>query len=1506
MNGEHDVAILCHLERLGPKYEAGWTYFGLNLSAALVASAVGTPGTATKQDLELWRHKIAQDDGIELWLEKQDGTAGPIDPVDSQLEVVDHPAPLPDADKQRLVDLLHGELHEADTVATWDPADSPAQDGENDRVFRNVLGYVSTLPAPLPQSVGISLVFRVQDGVLEDGAKLFAAPHVVLLDEGNRIFSWTPGDSGPAALTDSEYQERVRLHRWGYVEDPAGRRNPAAYLAPFDLEQAQDPDAFFDFASHWIRKPGGNDHCAGEDWLTRLEDRAADAFDLPRHMVDGVLEAVVENNPGHLDAFRNAFLAALRDRADLGARERTDGGSLVRDVLRRILPGEADADLRRAVEAALETYDQSLALDAWRDLVQTALPDLADLSVLALPPGRVEDERGHFDRLYQAFEDEASLRRLVLAQWGAALDSAAEEPVRRFWRENRAQVDALLHEMPLGKRLARANLAHAWTRHVILPGKVDDQEALGNNFRQLLLCYAELRLHLPIDPQAPTACQDFDLGPRPRTPDAPPGGWADGLEGRLRDHLRSFANAYVEDRLLPPKARPGEENFGPGTATDLPHALTLQVDRLGSAADDGSVEDVEDLLRRIAGVGILMRREGSTWRCLNMAHPVLARQEIQRDVLAPLRLVYERGQRQALVTYDNQPLVAESPAVGLAADLELKGREGTDLTQLLGYVPALRRDEDGESYESTEWSKLPGLAFGKTYEVAPFLIGNSGALPAELANGHPAKLRDTPEGLNVPGDLVRKVPYLRRVRVGRPHWVGVDPQGRPDKSSLPAIPADVTPLAGELPETVDHDEFPLLLLHASRNPAVPERSAFTFQLRKPPTSLQTWDRWRAAEAGGAKDVRIDVWADYHRTAQQNRLATREEDRVDLSLDDPAVEREMLVELIPRRAAGSEESLRVATRPSGAPAEEIEHYRDLPITVICQLLEEGPPPESRLERTGPSTVRVWVHAGEVWELRVHALVRTSWFDDEEQRRFHPAARNLTDEEGNPWKDENDEPVPRRSVPLETGASAYVFDPVRLLVEGADLTPLTGESLPRELYRTVEPAVRGDRVFLTLDRPAFSQADVVDRLEIYRQLWRWEGRPLDEFQFGKPETWRRWELQGFPTRRDEDRLVTSSPLRLREGSNGLPKILFEEDLSHDPRARYMRFGARAFHRYRGLLPRAEASVEAYDAKTFWKRLSVSCRYSEPVVPKPAVKLVVPLTEAGKEGQTPGLLVVLNEPWYEVGGLAERLEARVEIVKVPSKEEETRPDELPQFGPDPIRTGLAWNGDAPEPELHGPIGHTFDTDAEAPLFVASSFVLRFEHPQPLEGHLAKVRFRRELVAAGTVGGGRESPWTCGYWVQLLDDARCFGLTDVEQCYVEELEGEPDVFRIRHRETGEPIEPVGTTRGFRRTYFVAVATRTIHDVRGREDEEFAGLYEWQNDRFERIPGTGSSSMPTEGDLCVRLLEIEEREGGMLKTVEEKLFGEKPEENQQGPKEADAEARVFRFSPPIHGKRSE
>ena len=190
-------------------------------------------------------------------------------------------------------------------------------------------------------------------------------------------------------------------------------------------------------------------------------------------------------------------------------------------------------------------------------------------------------------------------------------------------------------------------------------------------------------------------------------------------------------------------------------------------------------------------------------------------------MLVPYRLNYVNGQRSAIVSYENRPIIAPDE---MTRTSEFEGQSTATTRPLYQFVYEL---VDGAIERDKDWSRLPMLIFGKSFKAAAFWITNALHLPADLIDGHPAELGSVDHfnaastGL---GEFVRTLKYLRMVRIGRVHFAsakrlqatvgGTAESEQAIQDALPAIPADCHPLSRQLrsvvavPRVCTHDYWP--------------------------------------------------------------------------------------------------------------------------------------------------------------------------------------------------------------------------------------------------------------------------------------------------------------------------------------------------------------------------------------------------------------------------------------------------------------------------------------------------------------------------------------------------------------------------------------------------------------------------------------------------------------------------------------------------------------------------
>jgi hypothetical protein len=695
----------------------------------------------------------------------------------------------------------------------------------------------------------------------------------------------------------------------------------------------------------------------------------------------------------------------------------------------------------------------------------------------------------------------------------------------------------------------------------------------------------------------------------------------------------------------------------------------------------------------------------------------------------PTPLHVQDGMRQAMVTYDNQPLTAVSPVTLFDFDKKLAqagtGNAAPVSSLLLEYVhPTLL------SPPNTTDGKLLGLYFAGIFEFAAGRVSNSGALPPAFARtGSPGLLASV---INLRAkEYICRAQYKRTVPIGgirfsSPGFKEVNDSSR--SLDFPSIPDDVYPLARErnLTKANSKDAHEPLLLLTSLLPNK-KRSSYAFQISPPAIDLQTWDRYVTKGANSAGSVsladRIKLWADFY---EQTATAAGS---VDLTLDDPAVTG-VIITL--DRVSGS--PVAPPQRPNPPliwkptnDASSLKTYRRSPLPITISV-DSGASRGSLFVPTTADSAVVTVPPASLYRLTL-----TLTLDALASQRFFNA-------------------VP----------SVYTF-----LIETASEELPTSSALRAAFSTPVNLVGKGPsslNFHLELDQSVVGFRNI-STANVEAQEWRWNGRqgsyPFstvpDPNVHPTPPDLLDWEIGAFATRSMLDATVRTMARKAPPQSDPLRASLqVAEDISDDLGARFFRSRVIARNRYGSLTGQPDPKIASGEdnSASQWTRTLVPARLFGSQ-PKPAIKLILPLTEslpsslAGSDApNTASLLVVLQGPWYSIGGLGEVLTHQIVVLSDSKKQE---------AGRDPIEPFIAPGTDYTLQPLVGPVGHTFDSNQIAPRWVNSSFIV----PPPTHGLdtdlrnvFVKLRFKRVIdpQSLHPAGATVESEWTAPYWVQFL----------------------------------------------------------------------------------------------------------------------------------------------------------
>jgi hypothetical protein len=1465
-----DLILLPTLERLHPYGGAGLTAFGMTLSVAL-----GDPKKLGS--LGAWK-----DLGISFLQPWSWGAPGPQLASDLILEIervvffslpdgakskpvpIHHQARNKDFDKALSKRFLEFVKLEPEGQISWSWSPGSTKVGRSSRPWPGLVGQVSLYPYPLPQALRLAFYLELDEDL---GPRVVAAP-VLRFQIGGTLVELIPK---PPQNEDN----RTMAYDWPAPTPPAPvpPGNPAApptppapapatQSLPTIVAQTMPCDTgnptkttYFDFESLWVKT---NDvTVTSTDWRAGLELRLAEQLHIPRTVVEwmknerksraaakkktlGKNQVDEKKTDPELAASypKLAWFAIQQLQAVLGPglRKGPDGSLLQRasEFLKMgpLPPGFQD----RAIAWFAKDSDGHQWRGWLREAVSGApLADgvtgarLLDAAISAAPEEAIarllsfDQTVSELDQLLASVAAPETVRALFKLQWKAYVESNFKTPGSSTEEKlARALAGDLPKEVDLQRLLLLDHLGEHWDE---IQKAFADSPSLDGVRTGIKNSYVKILKKLP----API--------------------W--------KDPVLESLGATFSDRVLPQELDSLEQS---GT-----RGLTFQLDTL--AQDPGK----DDLLQHMQGMAVLMRTNGgpdSDWHCLNLAAANVGGTIID-PVLIPSRLAYVNDLRSPTLSYDNAPLTVPGP-MGHA---EVAGAELRDPNEEHKAID----DPLIELTHSTK-GKIPALVFGRSYEIQPFLVTNSGALPKLLTNGNPWELKaKIPNNLKSGATPISRK-YLREAHVGALRFLSDEASG------LPPIPANVAPQIRELaPESVLPKDDPLLarktdaglagmplLLLASpgfhTKPGVKLRDAFKFSMLPPTVDLQTWDRWVAMDAA-TKDRRKFVWRSFHQLSYEQGLKESKLEKAGVYLDDPAVAG-IWVELV-QIEAGKQTSLgSLSFTLPGKVAQEIKPDFSNWKTARCTLKTEqhDPIPVSfSFDKDGNLKVRVrdqdLLPASPVKPL-IGKLFRLSFY-----AFLKPGAEDLFKQK---------EYVPRED--KKEGTS-----PWHLLIE-IPRSFTRSQQLQTSLRKALSPKFEDGNLKVALDlndKDLLGLQGAIYRAELLHQVWSWRGRPPAPLPVGasQDDDPKRvaFEMSEFGERSDDEHRRLPMP-RTANTKSLEPVFLYQENLvapgpQGDRRALYHRFSARVFSRWEGILPDEESFLDAQDemTKVRWRPLFVPCRQTGDV-PVPKVKLVLPLTQGESENVTdgPGLLVVTDGAWYEVGGLAEEL--GVEVMEVTGPVDKRI--QYHQAGTDPIMTGQSAGEILGDPEgalrtsayridfeLVGAIGHHRDHSQTAPRFLASSFLLARPlicHkessgkdkilPVDLSWWFLKLRFRRILHLPS---GEAVSDWSAPFWVQILP-----GVERVEEDWfgsgdLEVLMDDKDQVCVKGRTVPAPQEKL---------HLFGVVTRKVIDFAGRPDQEvYLGVWRPGQGRWVTdVKATDSKTPGSREGLYVRWIEVQ------------------------------------------------
>lgn len=1312
----------------------------------------------------------------------------------------------------------------------------------------------------------------------------------------------------------------------------------AAYMQPVPIPtQQQAAGAWINFSDQRVRLADAS-ASAGEqgDWLSKLPGRCGGLYDMPQRILDALAaNAAPFDSPAQRDALWKWILATSRDLAGFGAMDGPSKSSLVLEVAHYVidlLPQSTvpsayispDAQaLAKTLKGAIQAYESNggnpLSLAEWLALLkgqdprnpnpigtpvlpaamQQAAALFQDLNVNWDSSMSMQESMQRWSRFISNLRNSANLSAIVTWQWQSLL---ANPPAAVDADKVLAGLSRVLASVDNPVRLlARGVIGGFWPNIIHVANPTDDP-------------VAEIPKH---------AVDQFTNSYYASRNQAGSGFFP--LPGVALTAAPAFFDAPAASAALFPEAA----EVAPVRA---PQPLVFQVGQVISS--DPALRPSNDPLKEVAGLLFFMNQDGTAGgaRCLNLgcldlpAIPNTAVQEntLKTLVFAPRRLGYVNGASTANITYDNRSLVSRSAASNIHPQT---ARSAPDDTTPLQPTPRFVLPDINNAADRPK-VRLPGLAYGRTFDVSCIAVLNAGILPKEIASVHPA----VPDAISAAGFQIPVVPnfslkssYYRLVGIAAPSLDYSTGGSSTGGSKVPPPfqqQRDAAPLALELlaaqGNTAPGQEPPLALLYPLGTPGG-KASSVEIKIHKAATDLENWDRWAMGpgfrgNVPAAPALRAKVRADFARARDNTAFAP--------SLDDPAVGDAVYVVARPifPDPAVTHFPLSIPA-PVSVPVSMDNPLRGTPIAVTISHGGTTTPAMS----PGTGTLAISLPAGTVWEIDFYSVISNK---NDPQIFDSGLFQNLMN----------------GSVPVD--ADHVAVSPLRILVELATKTvPLWSD-----IYGGLVPSFLGRQGVLDIDR-AKQEFAYLSSIEADLQVWNWSGRPVETFPFdafaSDPNAAgvQKWDAEGFCHRPDGACRTQTTRAPWSPGADGsVPRLrLFVEDRQADPRALYFRWSVRAYSRYPGLVPDPVSASDSPDTSTDvrWRRALLQAQPADKLN-KPSLKLILPLGRqvVAKDGTAClALLAVFNDVWYNEAGLAEQLDVGIRTISYVPR--------LPQGGTGPAQTLLKAGHDpivstVPLPDIHSAdnaptlqiqpaVGHTFDVDETEPLVIGTSFNIllppSFTVPassgnpaqtvSTADWFMASITFRRTLIPQGVMGdmnaaNANASDWTPPEWVQFTPPSDTL-LPDSWTPTLQSSDG------INWKVSGwsEPYlrsNPgnFDTTQNPRFDYWIVI-TRQAQDIRGQPSETYVGSLALNGpDTFTVIDPPGKKLPLTQSPgFVLRVLELRTRSRNNLREQVKSLdnpwkilFGETVSSNPvfapDGQVLEDCIAQITRISAPV------
>lgn len=1465
------------------------------------------------------------------------------------------PPPLTDAAKEALTISLTAQLEGAAALSNdliifdnTNPGNLPTSSNTAIQPWPHLLAHASTFPAPIPQALNLVLFFRIPT-VAANVQMVYVAPQF----SANGVTCDATG-TNPAPAPIAGKGSIAPVSTWAYPNIDSKLPQVTVFQPGFSPHTATQ--------TAWIT--GTPEDSSNQDWRTNLDQTLPDTFDLAQRSIDALraltsdqIKAIFNfaaDEPQPTDAIRQvledlrqAILSVLRDTADFGLRCAPDGVGLLQFVLRSL--GQSNTQIQPTL-SALSAADKNYGFNTWQTSLQLLFPGLLVLQPIvntqtAASPwpdaqANLNNLIAQLDALQTRLADDATLAQCLFANWNATLSSLPAW--KTLSSAVQTQLGALSSSHILRKRMLQANIGGidanlaTWKQiTTITAGNGADTDQLQTNFETLLPAFFASRFSQ--QPAPPVTIDNSTRNPSIAATQTGFPQWQ-ALLAAMNTSITAEAKDFAAS-LFPSAPKP----------TTVPQPLIVKF------LETGQVPDQNDPLRSISGIGVLLLEKGATdWSALNIASLYVNANQTgavgtppnwvlaASNIFAPYRISLRNGILQTAISYDSNPLIAQSPLSPMSLEV-VSGLPGAQVTKAnplfqFRYEPNLANLLDPTKVDS--WARIYGLKFGRTYQFLAFAMTNSGALPPQLTDGIVPWNLQPPASFKTDNLTSASAPYFRRVPISHPRLPFTTAGA--NNGTLPTFPSTVIPLARSLASSTpaltadaNGNALPLLLLWATPQNNQNPNATYSFPVRPPQINLQTWDRWVAtytdpplpplapspapvpAPVLSMRNTRAALRTDFVTSAKKSvadafplsvQISTSFAP-LDTSIDDPAVSF-LEFRLTPISTSATKVPSADLEQLIAIPAPQaiastftyLDGFAQVQSGAYTVTIGIGTAIDMKIDTTA-RTVNITVLEGDLWRLSVTPIVT--------QDSYALFEKFIGDE--NQFSQLVSVTDPTSNKPISVyRARAASRD---LLIEVA--APIV-DSKPELLWGCLKLPFDVPNRMLTasLDPSSLARPDLFYKADIKHQVWRWMGRPFPggTFPDGTPfdlpfpkalaaapdlnvepilENALYWEAQAFAERSLTDTHTTFSNVNYqlvslstvaadgtgtvttKTTSPSAQAALSAYDLSKDPRAHYYLMSLTLHSRYEDLpsfyLSQSVTSNLRIDkASTPWNRVFLPAAATSKAPPKPRILLCLPLTEPfdptpPNNGQPApdtrtGFLVIADEPWPQIAGLAEQLLATILWAPDPNEPLESLDpgNPLPEIGPDPILFSTPYSGpkNPAFADPGKPIGTTFDDLSSAPLFANTCF--HFPLPDGLDladWHMAKMTFTRSLrsdLTTPAIGNMLQSEPSDPVWVQFLPSSYHFRYQNVGAASpaptplnISQLSFQPaGTNGIQFYFDGYPVTilsgPAGVQTPPPQLEIWAMLMQQITDAAGKPGETYRGLFRAaQGGSFQPMVGT-------------------------------------------------------------------